>query len=103
MINESVSNEEGEGITIVLSYKANQEKKIEKTKINGIENHWIRCRFQPYNDKWNFTDIDKDRIPAITKITAKVEMDAENSSDSPEKEKSPQPPPSLKTPSEKTE
>ena len=35
----------------------NPEKKIEKSKVNGIENHWIRCRFQPSDDKWNFTKI----------------------------------------------
>ena len=36
--------------TIVLSNRNNVEKKIEKLKVNGIENHWIRCRFQPYDD-----------------------------------------------------
>ena len=44
-------------ITVVLSNKNNPEKKIEKSKVNGIENHWIRCRFQPSEDNWNFTNI----------------------------------------------
>ena len=76
-LNESSRVEEEKEITIVLRNKNRPEKKIEKAKINGIENHWIRCRFHPPPGKWNFADIESDKIPAITKITAKVMLDTD--------------------------
>jgi hypothetical protein len=102
--NDSVNDDERKRkkTTVVLSNKNSPEKKIEKSKVNEIENYWIRCRFQPSEDNWNFTKIGTDRIPTIEKIRVKVELDTEKPLDGRGSSPSPAGIPSSSIPPEST-
>ena len=80
VVKDESNNGSREGRIIVLYHKENAPIEIEKLKVNGIENYWIRCRFKS-SDELNLTEIDKKTIPTIARITANVELDPEIRSD----------------------